>query len=198
MTYFQLEALPYQQNALEPHISSNTVDFHYNKHHATYVANLNKFITDTDYVSMSLIEIVKASWQKKDMSVFNNAAQVWNHDFFWKSMKSNGGGMPTGKIAEKINASFSTYDNFKDEFIKACLGQFGSGWVFVALQNDKVVLLKKPNAESAICDAQVTPLLVCDVWEHAYYLDYQNKRVDFANVFVDKLINWDFANANIS
>jgi superoxide dismutase, Fe-Mn family len=188
-----LPNLPYAQDALEPHISANTLSFHYGKHHNAYVVNLNKLIEGTELDSKSLEEIVKSS----EGGVFNNAAQVWNHTFYWNSMKPNGGGAPTGKIAELIDASFGSYEEFKTQFATAGATQFGSGWAWLVKKGDKLEIVKTANAETPLTDSSVTPLLTMDVWEHAYYLDFQNARPKYMETFLSELINWDFANANL-
>jgi superoxide dismutase, Fe-Mn family len=188
-----LPNLPYAQDALEPHISANTLSFHYGKHHNAYVVNLNKLIEGTELDSKTLEEIVKSS----EGGVFNNAAQVWNHTFYWNSMKPNGGGAPTGKIAELIDASFGSYEEFKTQFATAGATQFGSGWAWLVKKGDKLEIVKTANAETPLTDSSVTPLLTMDVWEHAYYLDFQNARPKYMETFLSELINWDFANANL-
>jgi len=194
---FELPALPYAKNALEPHISANTFDFHHGKHHNTYVVNLNNLTADTDMAAMSLEDIMKATaGNAAKAGIFNNAAQVWNHTFFWNSMKANGGGKPTGAIADAINAAFGDYDKFKEAFKTAGMTQFGSGWAWLAAKGGKLEVLKTPNAECPLTNGY-TPILTCDVWEHAYYLDYQNRRPDFLEAFLTHLVNWDFANANL-
>ncbi len=191
---FDLPALPYAPDALEPHMSAETFSYHYSKHHQAYVTNLNKAIAGTDMEGKSLEEIIRSS----DGGVFNNAAQVWNHTFFWHSMKPGGGGAPTGAIAEKINADFGSYDAFKEAFAAAGATQFGSGWAWLVLANGKLEVRKTPNAETPLTEAGVTPLLTMDVWEHAYYLDFQNARPGYISSFLDNLVNWDFANANLA
>ena len=191
-----LPALPYAEDALAPHISANTMSFHYGKHHQAYVDNLNKMIDGTDYEGKSLEEIIKAS-AGKDAGVFNNSAQVWNHTFYWHSMAPNGGGAPTGKIAELIDRDFGSYDEFKAAFAAAGATQFGSGWAWLVLAGDKLEVRKTPNAETPLTEEGVTPLLTMDVWEHAYYLDFQNARPAYMAAFLDNLVNWDFANANL-
>jgi len=194
---FELPDLPYAKDALEPHISANTFDFHHGKHHNTYVVNLNNMVADTDMASMSLEDIMKATaGDASKAGIFNNAAQVWNHTFFWNSMSPNGGGAPTGAIADAINASFGSYDAFKEAFKTAGMTQFGSGWAWLAAKDGKLEIVKTPNAECPLTDGY-TPILTCDVWEHAYYLDYQNRRPDFLEAFLNNLVNWDFANANL-
>lgn len=194
---FELPALPYAKTALEPHISANTFDFHHGKHHNTYVVNLNNLTADTDMAAMSLEDIMKATaGNAAKAGIFNNAAQVWNHTFFWNSMKPNGGGKPTGAIADAINAAFGDYDKFKEAFKTAGMTQFGSGWAWLAAKGGKLEVLKTPNAECPLTNGYA-PILTCDVWEHAYYLDYQNRRPDFLEAFLTHLVNWDFANANL-
>lgn len=191
---FELPALPYATDALEPHMSANTFSFHHAKHHNAYVTNLNKMIEGTDFAGKSLEEIIKSS----DGGVFNNAAQVWNHTFFWHSMKPQGGGEPTGAIADKINADFGSYAAFKEAFATAGATQFGSGWAWLVLANGKLEVRKTPNAETPLTEDGVTPLLTMDVWEHAYYLDYQNARPVYIETFLSELVNWDFVNQNLA
>jgi Fe-Mn family superoxide dismutase len=188
-----LPPLPYAANALEPHISKETLDYHYGKHHQTYVTKLNELIAGTPNASKSLEEIVKSS----QGPVFNNAAQVWNHTFYWKSMKPKGGGQPTGAIASAIQESFGGYDAFRKEFVEAAITQFGSGWAWLVKDGGKLKVIKTPNAETPITTA-AKPLLTIDVWEHAYYIDYRNARPKYADTFMDQLANWDFANANLA
>jgi Fe-Mn family superoxide dismutase len=193
---FELPNLPYEQNALEPHISANTLSFHHGKHHAGYVNNLNNLIKDTDLADKSLEEIIKATaGDASKAGIFNNAAQVWNHTFYWHSMKPNGGGTPTGALAAKIEADFGSFDAFKEQFKTAGTTQFGSGWAWLVLENGKLKVTKTLNAENPLHQGQI-PLLTMDVWEHAYYLDYQNRRPDYAQTFLDRLVNWDFAAEN--
>lgn len=188
---FTLPELPYAQDALEPHISTNTLSFHHGKHHNAYVTNLNKLIEGTDFAGKELEEIVL----KSDGGIFNNAAQVWNHTFYWHSMKPQGGGNPSGALAEKIDQDFGSFDAFKEEFAKAGATQFGSGWAWLVLDNGTLKVTKTANAETPVTQDQI-PLLTMDVWEHAYYLDYQNKRPDYIETFLSSLINWDFASQN--
>lgn len=196
---FELPALPYAKDALEPHMSANTFSFHHEKHHNTYVVNLNGLVEGTDLEGKSLEEIVAATAGNADKAgVFNNAAQVWNHTFFWNSMKPNGGGAPTGDLAAKIDADFGSFDAFKDAFKAAGATQFGSGWAWLVVgDGGKLEVVKTPNAETPLTQGK-TPLLTCDVWEHAYYLDYQNRRPDFLAAFLDNLANWDFAAENLA
>ena len=194
---FTLPDLPYAQDALAPHISGETLSFHPGKHHKAYVDKANDAIKGTDYEGLSLEEVIKKSWSEKNMGVFNNAAQIWNHTFYWNSMSPNGGGKPTGAIAEAIDKSFGSYDKFAEEFKAAGAGQFGSGWAWLVKNGDKLEVRKTLNAENPITDG-ATPLLTMDVWEHAYYLDYQNRRPDYIGDFLGKLVNWDFANQNLA
>ncbi|MBU1909854.1 MAG: superoxide dismutase [Verrucomicrobia bacterium] len=190
---FSLPPLPWPDNALEPHISARTIGFHYGKHHQAYVDNLNKLVAGTPLAGLSLEEIIKQTAGKPDKAgLFNNAAQVWNHTFFWNSIKPNGGGAPTGKLADMINQAFGSFDAFKAAFTEAAMTQFGSGWAWLVLEGGKLKVVKTPNADTPLAHGQKA-LLNCDVWEHAYYLDYQNRRKDFVTAFLDKLANWDFA-----
>ncbi|MBP2158294.1 MULTISPECIES: superoxide dismutase [Asticcacaulis] len=194
---FELPPLPYAADALEPHMSANTFSFHHAKHHKAYVDNLNKLIAGTEFEGKSLVEVVQAS-EGKNPGVFNNAAQVWNHTFFWSSMKPNGGGQPTGEIADRINSDFGSFDAFAEAFKTAGATQFGSGWAWLVLGSDgKLKVTKTPNAETPFTKGD-KPILTCDVWEHAYYLDYQNLRPKFLEVFLASLVNWDFANQNLA
>lgn len=195
---FSLPALPYDKSALEPHISAQTLEFHHGKHHNTYVVNLNKLVDGTAMASQSLEEIILATaGDGAKAGVFNNAAQIWNHTFFWNSMSPNGGGKPTGTVAAKIDSDLGGYDAFVEAFKTAGATQFGSGWAWLVLDNGKLAVTKTPNAELPMTKGQ-TALLTLDVWEHAYYLDYQNRRPDFIATFLDKLVNWDFANENLA
>ena len=192
-----LPDLPYDKKALEPHISSRTLDFHHGKHHNAYVTNLNKLIEETNLASETLENIIKATVNDADKAgIFNNAAQVWNHTFYWQSMKPNGGGVPSGDIAEKIIADFGSHDNFISQFKNAGLTQFGSGWAWLVLKNNKLEIMKTSNADTPIAHG-IKPLLTVDVWEHAYYLDYQNGRGNYLDTFFNHLINWEFVNSNL-
>ncbi|CAO0821216.1 superoxide dismutase (Fe) [Desulfarculales bacterium] len=192
-----LPALPYADNALEPAISAKTIGFHYGQHHATYVTNVNKMIADTDLVNMTLEEMVKTTaGDKEKVSVFNNAAQVFNHTFYWNSMKPGGGGAPTGDLLAKINADLGGFDKFREAFSQAALTQFGSGWAWLALADGTLKVMKTANAETPLAMG-VKPIITIDVWEHAYYLDWQNRRVDYIAAWLDKLVNWDFAVKNL-
>jgi Fe-Mn family superoxide dismutase len=190
-----LMSLPYEKDGLEPHISAKTLEFHHGKHHNAYVANTNKLIEGTDLENEDLEVIIKKSaGDDTRVGIFNNAAQVWNHSFYWQCMKPNGGGPPTGPIAEKINADLGGYEAFTEKFKTAGFTQFGSGWAWLILEDDKLKIIKTANADTPIARG-LRPVLTVDVWEHAYYLDYQNRRPDYLSTFVDKLINWDFVNS---
>ncbi len=194
---FTLPPLPYAKNALVPHIGEQTLEFHHEKHHQTYVTNLNNLVAGTEHESKSLEDLINMSAGKADMAgIFNNAAQVWNHTFFWNCMKPNGGGAPTGMLAEKITASFGSYEKFAADFKQAALTQFGSGWAWLVQDGNDLKITKTPNADLPMVHSQKA-LLTCDVWEHAYYLDYQNRRADFVQVFLDHLVNWDFVEKNL-
>jgi Fe-Mn family superoxide dismutase len=190
-----LPDLPYPKEALAPVISERTLEFHHGKHHKAYVDNANKLIAGTDLENLDLEAIVKkTAGDPSKVGVFNNAAQVWNHSFYWKCMKPNGGGAPTGAVAQKIAADFGSFEKFVEEFKNAGATQFGSGWAWLVLNGNKLQVTKTPNAGNPLTEG-MKPILVADVWEHAYYLDYQNRRPDYLTAFVDKLINWDFVNS---
>jgi len=191
-----LPALPYADNALDPIISANTIGFHYGKHHQAYVNKLNAAIEGTDMADMSLVDIIKKAENEGKGGIFNNAAQVWNHTFYWNSMRPGGGGAPSGKLAGMIDSSFGSYDAFKEKFAATANGQFGSGWAWLVLDGNKLNVVGTPNAETPITGSS-KPLLTIDVWEHAYYLDFQNRRPDYSNAVIDKLLNWDFAEQNL-
>lgn len=188
-----LPDLPYAKDALAPHISAETLDFHYGKHHSAYVTKLNAAIEGTDLASKSLEEIVRSS----DGGVFNNAAQVWNHTFYWNSMKPAGGGAPSGDLAAAIDRDFGSFDEFKKAFSDAGATQFGSGWAWLVVDGGKLSVTKTLNAETPITGS-ATPLLTMDVWEHAYYIDYRNARPTYIETFLKHLVNWDFAAANLA
>jgi Fe-Mn family superoxide dismutase len=191
-----LPPLPYAENALEPVISAKTLSFHYGKHHKAYVDNLNKLIAGTDYSDLSLEEIIQGTVGRPErVAIFNNAAQTWNHTFYWKSLSPRGGGEPPVALKQSIEASFGSVDAFKKEFASAAVSQFGSGWAWLVLEGGKLKIVKTANADDPLTTA-MKPLLTIDVWEHAYYLDYQNRRADYVNVVLDKLINWEFALQN--
>ena len=194
----QLPALPYGLDALEPHISRSTLEFHHGKHHAAYVTNLNNLVAGTDLEGKSLDQTILAvSGDASKAGVFNNAAQVWNHTFYWQGMKPGGGGAPSGDLAAKIDADFGSFDGFKEQFKTAGATQFGSGWAWLVLDNGTLKITKTGNADLPLAHGQKA-LLTMDVWEHAYYLDYQNRRPDYMSTFLDKLVNWDFVAANLA
>jgi superoxide dismutase, Fe-Mn family len=195
---FELPPLPYPKNALEPHISERTMDFHHGRHHQAYVTNLNNLVKDQPLERQSLEEIITATYRDSSKTgVFNNAAQVWNHTFFWHSMKPQGGGAPSGDVAAAITRDCGGLDRFKDQFKAAAVGQFGSGWAWLVADRGQLKIAATPNAVNPLAEGQ-TALLTCDVWEHAYYLDYQNRRPDFVQTFLDHLINWDFVAQNLA
>jgi Fe-Mn family superoxide dismutase len=194
----ELPPLPYDQSALEPHISANTLSFHYGKHHQAYVTNYNNLVKDTPLADKSLEDVVKeVAGDSAKVGVFNNGAQVWNHTFFWNSMKPNGGGKPSGELASKIDADLGGYDKFVADFKTAATTQFGSGWAWLVLDGGKLAISKTANADTPLVHGK-TPLFTVDVWEHAYYLDYQNRRPDFVAVVLEKLVNWDFVAQNLA
>jgi superoxide dismutase, Fe-Mn family len=189
-----LPDLPYPKNTLEPHISSKTLEFHYGKHHQAYVDNVNKLVGGTDLAAESLEALVKkTAGDAAKVGIFNNAAQVWNHSFYWNCLKPNGGGLPTGPVAQRIEADFGSFAKFVEELKNAGITQFGSGWAWLILNGSRLQITKTLNADTPLAHGH-KPLLTIDVWEHAYYLDYQNRRADYLTVVIDKLINWDFVN----
>ena len=189
----ELPALPYDRAALEPHISAETIDFHYGKHHQTYVTNLNKQIEGTEFESLDLEAIIR----KAQGGMFNNAAQVWNHTFYWNCLKPNGGGEPTGALAEAINKAFGSFAQFKEQFTQTALTTFGSGWAWLVQRPDgSLALVSTPNAATPLTGAD-KPLLTCDVWEHAYYIDYRNARPKYVEAFWN-LVNWDFVSSQMA
>ena len=190
---FSLPPLPYEKNALAPHISAETLDFHYGKHHQAYVTNLNKLVEGKPEATKSLEEIIVSS----EGGVFNNAAQIWNHTFYWKSMKPNGGGLPTGDLADAIKRDFGSLEKFAEDFTAAATTQFGSGWAWLSLNKDKkLVVTKTGNADLPLKHGEKA-LLTIDVWEHAYYIDYRNARPKYIETFLKSLVNWDFALENL-
>ncbi len=193
----EFPSLPYADNALEPVISAKTISFHYGKHHKAYFDNLNKFIAGTEFEGMALEKIIMATSGKTDRAaIFNNAAQVWNHTFYWQSLSPKGGGVPPENLKKKIEASFGDLDNCKKELIASGVGRFGSGWTWLVADGDKLKIVSTPNAETPMSSG-LKPLLTVDVWEHAYYLDYQNRRPDHIKDVLDKLVNWEFAAKNL-
>jgi Fe-Mn family superoxide dismutase len=192
-----LPPLPYVDNSLDPVISANTIGFHYGKHHKGYVDNLNKLIAETEFADMTLEEIIAGTAGKADKTaIFNNAAQAWNHAFYWRSLRPKGGGEPPAVLKKKIEASFGTVDACRKEWSAAAMAQFGSGWAWLVLDDDNLKVVKTANADLPLTRG-IKPLLTIDVWEHAYYLDYQNRRADYVNAVIDKLINWNFAAESI-
>lgn len=195
---FELPSLPFAPAALEPHMSARTFEFHHGKHHKAYVDTLNTLIPGTPFEKASLEDIIKATHgDDKNAKIYNNAAQVWNHTFFWNSMKPKGGGTPHVSLTKQIDDAFGDLGNFKTKFKDAALTQFGSGWAWLVLNKEgKLEIVKTANA---ICPLAMgmKPILTCDVWEHAYYLDYQNRRGDMVQTFLDHLVNWDFAAKNM-
>jgi Fe-Mn family superoxide dismutase len=195
---FELPPLPYAPNALEPHTSAQTLSFHHGKHHQAYVTKLNELVKDTPYASQPLEEIIRSTvGDQAKTGIFNNAAQTWNHTFFWHCMKPNGGGKPSESVAAAINQAFGSYDEFAKQFKEAAMTQFGSGWAWLILDKGGLKIIKTPNAVNPLSQGQ-TAVLTVDVWEHAYYLDYQNRRPDFVQTFIDHLINWDFVAEKMS
>jgi len=186
-----LPTLPYEKNALEPHISAETLEFHYGKHHQTYVTNLNKLIPGTEFEDMPLEDIIK----KSSGGIFNNAAQVWNHSFYWNCLSSNGGGEPTGALADAINVSFGSFADFKEQFSQTAITTFGSGWAWLVKKADGSLALESTSNAATPLTGDSTPLLTCDVWEHAYYVDYRNARPKYVEAFWN-LVNWDFVAEN--
>lgn len=189
---FEVAPLPYAKDALEPVMKAETLEFHYEKHHKGYMTNLKGLLEGKPEASKSLVEVIKAS----SGGVFNNAAQVWNHTFFWDGMKPGGGGAPSGDVADLLNRDFGGLDKFREAFVKGGVGRFGSGYVWLVLDDGKAKIMDTPNAETPLTTA-ATPLLTCDVWEHAYYLDHRNNRKGFLETFCDKLINWEFVAKNL-
>ena len=192
-----LPPLQYPENGLEPIISAKTLSFHYGKHHQGYLGNLNKLIAGTDYSELSLEEIIKGTAGRAERAaIFNNAAQTWNHTFYWQSLTPKGGGEPPAELKRKIEAAFGSLDACKNELVSAAVAQFGSGWAWLVLEGDQLKVVKTANADNPLTSGQ-KPLLTIDVWEHAYYLDYQNRRVDYAIAVLENLINWEFALQNL-
>jgi Fe-Mn family superoxide dismutase len=190
---FELPPLPYAKDALAPHISEETLEFHYGKHHQTYVTNLNKLVEGTDDENASLEDII----MKSDGGLFNNSAQVWNHTFYWSSMAPGGGGAPSGAVADAINGAFGSYDTFREKFAEAATTQFGSGWAWLVDNGGTLEVMKTANADLPMKHS-AKALLTIDVWEHAYYIDFRNARPNYISTFLDSLVNWDFVASNIS
>jgi superoxide dismutase, Fe-Mn family len=195
---YELPELPYGYTELEPHISKSTLEFHHDKHHAGYVQKFNDAVQGTDLADQPMEAVLMAiAKDPKQSGLFNNAAQAWNHTFYWNSMKPGGGGMPSGALMQKIEADFGSFEQFVTAFKDAGATQFGSGWAWLVLENGSLKVTKTLNADNPLTQGQI-PLLTMDVWEHAYYLDYQNKRPDYIQTFLDKLVNWDFAAQNLA
>ena len=192
-----LPALPYAESALDPVISANTLSFHYGKHHKGYVDTLNKLVAGTELVGLSLEQLInETAGQADKVAIFNNAAQTWNHTFYWRSLRPKGGGEPPAELMDLIKSAFGNVDACKKELATAATTQFGSGWAWLVLEGDKLKVVKTANAETPLTKG-AKPLLTIDVWEHAYYLDFQNRRADYVNAVLEKLINWDFAADNL-
>jgi superoxide dismutase, Fe-Mn family len=195
---FELPKLPYAEDALAPYVSANTLSFHHGKHHKAYVDKTNGFVAGTDLEGKSLDEVVRANAGKADKkAVFNNAAQAWNHAFYWRSLTPKGGGKPSGALLQAIERDFGSFDDFRKKLVAEATGHFGSGWAWVVLDGSKLAVMSTHDADTPIAHGQ-TPLLTLDVWEHAYYLDYQNRRPDYVEAFLDHLLNWGFAAENLS
>ncbi|MGV2432587.1 MAG UNVERIFIED_CONTAM: superoxide dismutase [Rickettsiaceae bacterium] len=195
---FILQALPYDKNALLPFITEETLEFHHGKHHNAYVVNLNKLLENHPLKSASLEKIIQESANKADMAgVFNNAAQIWNHTFYWHSMKQNGGGKPEGDLLSQIEKDFGSFEDFVAKFKEAATTQFASGWAWLVWDKQSLKIVKTANALVPITDG-LFPLITCDVWEHAYYIDFRNRRPDYVTTFLENLVNWDFASKNFS
>lgn len=192
-----LPTLPYAENALEPIITARTIGFHYGRHHKAYVDNLNNVVMETEFADLPLEKIITATaGRPENTAIFNNAAQIWNHSFYWKSMRPKGGGEPPAALKQKLEGSFGSVDACRKELATAAVSQFGSGWVWLVVDGDKLKVIKTANADVPLT-TDMKPLLTIDVWEHAYYLDYQNRRADYVNAVLDKLINWEFALQNL-
>ncbi len=195
---FELPTLPYPEGALAPIISANTLRFHHGKHHMAYIAKVNELVPGTEFEGQTLERIILAvSGQADRAELFNNAAQAWNHAFYWRSMSPKGGGRPPAELATMIDAAFGSFDAFKQQFSAAAVSQFGSGWAWLVRGGAALKIVKTSNAQSPLTKGEV-PLLTIDVWEHAYYLDYQNRRPDYVQAVTDKLLNWEFAAENLA
>jgi superoxide dismutase, Fe-Mn family len=195
---FELPPLPYPKDGLEPHMSARTLEFHHGKHHATYVKTLNELVKDTPLARQSLEDVIRATAEDESKTaIFNNAAQAWNHSFFWNCMRPRGGGRPDGDLLLRIEKAFGDIDKFRHQFKEAADSEFGSGWAWLVLDRGALKVTKTPNALDPLAQGQ-TALLTVDVWEHAYYLDYQNRRPDFVQTFLDHLVNWDFVAKNLA
>jgi Fe-Mn family superoxide dismutase len=195
---FELPPLPYAATALQPHVSEQTLNFHHGKHHRAYVDTLNKLVQDSPKAKLSLDALVmEVAKDAKQAALFNNAGQHWNHSFFWRCMKPHGGGKPSGTVAAAIDQSFGDLDRFKAQFKEAAVTEFGSGWAWLVAEKGQLKIVKTANADLPLVHGHKA-LLTCDVWEHAYYLDYQNRRPDFVQAFLDHLVNWEFVAENLA
>ena len=194
---FILADLPYDQNALAPHLTKETFDYHHKRHHQTYVTNLNNLLKDHELQSSSLEQLIHTSYKNNHPAIFNNAAQVWNHSFYWHCLKPKGGGMPNAMLLEAINKDFGDFETFSNQFQAMGAAQFGSGWVWLVWSQNKLEIVKTSNADTPITTGK-HPILTCDVWEHAYYIDYRNQRAQYLKIFMENLINWEFAAINFS
>ena len=195
---FELPPLPYAKDALQPHMSAKTLEFHHDKHHATYVKTLNELVAGSKFEKQSLEDVIRAtagSKSKPEQLIYNNAGQAWNHNFFWHCMRPQGGGKPSGEIGKELDRVFGGYDKFAEEFKRAATTQFGSGWAWLVLDGGKLKVTQSANANDPIADGAAA-LLTIDVWEHAYYLDFQNRRPDFVTTFLEHLVNWEFVAQN--
>ena len=192
---FEIPDLPYNRDALEPHISEETLNYHYGKHHTGYVNKLNKLAAGTRYEEMSLEDVIKAAYESEDHAVFNNAAQTWNHTFLWNSMSEDSDGKPHGSLAQRIDDTFGDLDSFRRKFKELAVAQFGSGYVWLVADGQELEILTTPNAHTPLTSSRI-PLLTLDLWEHAYYLDFQNERDRYTEAFLQYLVNWEFAQAN--
>ena len=200
MSSITLPDLPYAKDALLPHISAETLEFHHDKHHNAYVVKLNELIAGTELAGQDLEDIIKATANDASkVGIFNQAAQIWNHTFYWNCMTPNGGGAPTGAVADKITAAFGSYEKFAEEFTNAALTQFGSGWAWLVADevNGNLSIMKTANADLPMAHGKVA-LLTCDVWEHAYYIDFRNLRPKYVKTFLDSLVNWEYVNAKLA
>ena len=195
---FTLPDLPYAQDALEPHYSANTLSFHHGKHHNAYINKTNELVAGTDLDGKSVEEVIAAAHAAGNKGLFNQSAQIWNHTFFWNSMKPGGGGAPSGELASMIDASFGSLDEFKKQFVASAVGNFGSGWTWLVKEGNSLKIVNTDDADTPLVTDGQTPLFTVDVWEHAYYLDYQNLRPKFVETFLNSLVNWDFAAENLA
>ena len=198
---FKLPSLPYKKDAFKPYFSAETFEYHHGMHHNTYVTNLNKLLVQEEkkMLKLDLEQVMQISYASNNGVIFNNAAQIWNHTFFWHSIRPNGGGKPTGNMLSKINEDFTSYDHFIKQFTQIALTQFGSGWIWLVLntQDNTLKIKRTINADNPLTDG-LQPIVNCDLWEHAYYIDFRNKKLDYISIFLDHMINWDFASINLN